>query len=204
MCQIYRTEMENFLEPHIRRNANGWRRRQPLYSSQIVQPFLNVYTAFYYNNTNKDGSRSRRLKTSAKIYIILQWSVIIFTTHLCLSFLCIFPYIIEFVLILWFVTDNCHCSFLPSLRCISAINNIAWFILQSYFKAIYIRTTVQKSSQIWYIFLYDKILFYFFIFFWDTFYKKFKGWNCLFLYTFWVTNSIDPLFKVSEVGSCSM
>ena len=33
------------------------------------------------------------------------------------------------------------------------------------------KVTVQKSSQIWYVFLYDKILFYFFIFFWDTFYK---------------------------------
>ena len=114
----WRKKFLNNGETNIRRNANGWRRRRPLYSSQIVQPFLNVYTAFYYNNTNKDGSRKPTNQVSAKIYIILQWSVIIFTTHLCLSFLCIFLYIIEFVLILWFVTDYCHCSFLPSLRCI--------------------------------------------------------------------------------------
>ena len=98
------------------------KKKTTLYSSQIVQPFLNVYTAFY-NNTNKDGSRW--IECPHKFNIILQWSVIIFISHLCLLFLCISLYY-------WIYIDFVICYRLLSLFILTvpqmycAINYIAW------------------------------------------------------------------------------
>ena len=104
----------------------GWiKKKTTLYSSQIVFNLFSMCTVYttFNNNTNKDGSRW--IECPHKFNIILQWSVIIFISHLCLSFLCISLYY-------WIYIDFVICYRLLSLFILTvpqmycAINYIAW------------------------------------------------------------------------------
>ena len=118
----------------------GWiKKKTTLYSSQIVFNLFSMCTVYttFNNNTNKDGSRWIECPPSSTSFFSGRWS------YSYLIYVCRFY---AFFLYYWSYIDFVICYRLLSLFILTvpqmycAINNIAWFILLSYFKANCIRT----------------------------------------------------------------